>query len=315
MKRLLRSTLSDLAYHAGWLTDGHDPGLRILTYHRVTDAHPRERLCVPVARFEEQMRWLRDHGYRTMTLAKAMNWLEESVTSDKRQARQETSDKRQVTSNKSNKLVRPVTCHLSPVTAGALERRIVLTFDDGYEDNFRYAAPATERYGFTGVFFVPSGFIEERATDDQRQATSDKRQVTEDRPMSWEQLRELLRRGHEIGGHSVSHRRLASLEAIEMFWEVRGCKETLEQALRHPVDAFCYPSGDYNEMVKRAVMRSGYRGACTVEPGANVPGADPFALKRTEVSAHDTLWDFEKKLAGAYDWLHRAVQRTGKRSP
>ena len=286
MRRFFRSALSDLTHAARRLTDGHDPGLRILTYHRVTDAHPRERLCVPVSRFEEQMRRLRERGYQTISLAQAVDWLtgQRQATSDKRQVigdgRQETRSASQVPGPMSH----------APSA--------VLTFDDGYEDNFRYAAPAMERYGFTGIFFVPSGFIEDGESH-----------PLDDRPMTWEHLCELLRRGHEIGGHSVSHRRLASLEAIEMFWEVRGCKETLEQALRHPVEAFCYPSGDYNEMVKRAVMRSGYRAACTVEPGANIPGADPLALKRTEISGFDSLWDFEKKLAGAYNWLHRSVQR------
>lgn len=306
MKRFLRSTLSDLTYQAMRLTNGHAAGLRILTYHRVTDAHPGDRLCVPVQRFEEQMRWLHDRGYRTISLAQAVDRLQG---------------------------MRNAEGALSSMDYGrwtvdsGVRRAVVLTFDDGYEDNFRYAAPAMERYGFTGIFFVPSGFIEQRADvltcrrpDEPAQAlrhsgTQAPGHESEDRPMTYEQLRELLRRGHEVGGHSATHRRLARLQTVELFWEVRGCKETLEQFLQRPVDFFCYPSGDYNALVKRAVQSSGYRGACTVEPGANAPGIDPFALKRTEISAFDSLRDFEKKLAGAYDWMHRVVQRTGKRSP
>ena len=127
--------------------------------------------------------------------------------------------------------------------------------------------------------------------------------------MTRAQLVELLAQRHEIGAHSVTHVKLTTVPFPQVRREVHESKAALERLLERPVEVFCYPSGDYDEAVKREVAAAGYIGACTVEPGANVPGADPFALRRTEISASDTLWDFEKKLAGAYDWLHRIVQR------
>jgi glycosyltransferase involved in cell wall biosynthesis/peptidoglycan/xylan/chitin deacetylase (PgdA/CDA1 family) len=267
MRHALRRTLSNLTYQAIRLSDGHRAGLRILMYHRVTDAHPGDRLCVPVDHFARQMRYLHEQGYHAISVSQAVRWL----------------------------------------TMGTAlpARAVVITFDDGYEDNFLHAAPVLARYGFPAGFFVPSGFIASSANG--RQA--------DDRPMSWEQLRELVARGHEIGAHSIHHHRLTRLDPVEMSWEVRGSKETLAHHLQRPVESFCYPAGDYNDLVKRAVKASGYLGACTVEPGANHPGADPFALKRTEISAFDSLWDFEKKLAGAYDWLHLAVQQVQRLRP
>ncbi len=263
MSSLLRGTLSDLTYRAIRLRNGAAHAqLRILMYHRVTDAHPSDRLCVPVARFDAQMRFLRERGYQAVSFAHAVRWVagEEELT------------------------------HPS----------VVITFDDGYEDNFLYAHPALRRQGFTGCFFVPSGFVE--AVD----------RAPEDRSMTWAQLHELLRAGHEIGAHSVTHRKLTMLDAAAMQAEVRLCKEALERGLGRAVELFCYPAGAYNAAVRRAVAESGYRAACTVAPGANRTGADPFTLRRTEISAFDSLWDLEKKLAGAYDWLHAAVQWMGR---
>lgn len=256
----LRKTLSDLSYQAIRLTNGARTGLRILTYHRVTDAHPADRLCVPVARFAEQMRHLHEAGYQTVSFLQAVQG------------------------------VGGVTEFPSKV--------VVITFDDGFEDNFLHAYPAMARYGFTGCFFVPSAFI----------ASGSNGHPPEERPMSWVQLQELLQAGHEIGAHSISHVKLTKLALDQMVQEVRGSKEMLEQVLQRPVDFFCYPSGDYNEAVRDTVQTCGYFGACTVKPGANHPGMDRFALKRTEVSAFDSVRDFEKKLAGAYDWMHEAVQ-------
>lgn len=261
MKQLLRSALSDLTYRAMRLARKGPQGLRILMYHRVTDAHPSKRLCVPVARFAEQMRWLNQEGYRTITFREAIGW----VTSDKRQATSKT---------------------------------VVLTFDDGYEDNFIHAAHIMQRYGFVGTFFIPSAFI----------AAGPNGHPAQDRPMTWQQLKELAARGHEIGAHSVSHAKLSRIPEDQVVYEVRRCKEDLEAGLGQPVRTFCYPSGDYNRRVRNIVQANGYAGACTVEPGANRPGTDPFVLTRTEISAFDSLWDFQKKMAGAYDWLHAIWQ-------
>ena len=256
----LRGLLSDLTYQALRLRRAASPELRVLMYHRVTDAHPDDRLCVSVVHFEAQMRFLHEAGYRTVTVADAVRLAEGRGTS-----------------------------------AG---KAVAITFDDGYEDNFLSAAPTMARYGFTGCFFVPTQFIESDAN----------RYTLADRPMGWEQLMGLLQSGHEVGAHSVKHVELTKLGAEAMRWEVEHSKAVLEQRLGRPVDFFCYPRGAYNAQVKAAVQAAGYRGACSVEPGAVQPGADPFTLRRTEVSAFDSLWDFEKKLAGAYDWMHAAVQ-------
>ncbi len=269
MKRLVRTTLSSLSHHALRLTNGSShPGLRILTYHRVTDAHPGDRLCVPTDRFAQQMHALHEQGYRTATFGQAIRWV-----------------------------------------TGAEEvprRSVVLTFDDGFEDNFLWAYPELARYGFSACFFVPSAFIESGGRQSYAPA---------DRPMTWTQLQELLRDHQEVGAHSVSHRKLTLLNHEEMRWEVRACKQVLEQRLGRPIPFFCYPAGQHDDTIRRAVAACGYEGACSVRPGTNRPGEDPFALRRTEISAVDSLHDFEKKLSGAYDWLHEAAQWAARRRP
>ncbi len=265
MKRFLRNTLSDLRYQTMRFTNAAHTGLRILTYHRVTDAHPDDRLCVPVRQFEAQMRHLDEDGYCTVSFSDAARWVRQG----------------------------------GPLP----QRSIVISFDDGFDDNYQFAATAMARHHFKGIFFIPTQFIEGGVDG----------HGPDDRPMSWAQIEDLLRQGHEIGSHSVTHRKLTQIPVAELPEEVGGCKRTLEQRLARPIEYFCYPAGYYNETVKQAVTDAGYRGACTVEPGANRLGTDPFALKRTEVSAFDSLWDFEKKLAGAYDWLHAALQGAQRR--
>jgi peptidoglycan/xylan/chitin deacetylase (PgdA/CDA1 family) len=260
MKKLLRNVFSDVTYGVSRLSS-RSGGVRMLTYHRVTDAHPGDRLCVPVKNFAEQMEFLHTAGYKTVTQLQLKHWVETG--------------------------------------AGLPSAAVAITFDDGFEDNFLYAYPELKKRNLTGCFFVPSGFIE----------SGNDGHAPADRPMTWDQMKRMLDEGQEIGGHSVSHRKLTQINPSELHSEIAGCKDVLQQGLRRPVDFFCYPAGYYNAEVKRMVKESGYLGACTVEPGPIKPGSDPFAMKRTEVSAFDSVWDFKKKLAGAYDWLHAAVQK------
>ena len=85
-------------------------------------------------------------------------------------------------------------------------------------------------------------------------------------------------------------------------------KKILEEKLGKPVDWFCYPSGAYTVEVVRLVQWASYHGACSIRPGANRAQTHRFALRRTEISAEDTLITFQRKLAGAYDGWHQAVQ-------
>lgn len=257
----LRRLLSDCSYGALKLAGTHPGGLRILMYHRVTDAHPRERLCVSPQAFAEQIRWLKGAGYQTMTFQQAVQWVEGIG-------------------------MRP-------------QKAVAITFDDGFEDNFTYACPELMRHGFTGAFFIPTDFV----------ASDRAAWAVEDRPMTWQQMNILISHGHEIGAHSASHRKLARLSPEEIHREVVDSKLLLDEHLDRPAQFFCYPAGSYTQEVVVTVKQAGFLGACTVRPGANYPGSDPFLLKRTEISRFDSLWDFQKKMAGAYDWLHAAIQQ------
>ncbi len=99
-------------------------GVPVLMYHKVNAKVPSDRvgrdLTVEPAAFEAQLRYLRDHGIRTVTAA-------ELVTELRRGERP--------------------------------QKTVVLTFDDGYEDAATSAFPLLRKYGARATFYVSSGFI------------------------------------------------------------------------------------------------------------------------------------------------------------
>ncbi len=110
-----------------------------------------------------------------------------------------------------------------------------------------------------------------------------------DRMMTPDQLRDLRRRGHEIGSHTLTHPLLPGLDDRELAVEIAGSRRRLESWLGEPVRGFCYPNGDLDQRVVEAVRRAGYEYACTTVPGRNLPAADRLRLRRIDMNPRRTV--------------------------
>ncbi len=101
--------------------------------------------------------------------------------------------------------------------------------------------------------------------------------------MSWDQLRDLQREGHEIGSHSASHPILPLVPDTALDQEIEGSRATLEQRLDQTVRSFCYPNGDHDERVIQAVRKAGYQHGVSTQYGLNSADSEPLALRRVDI--------------------------------
>ena len=179
-------------------------------------------------------------------------------------------------------IVVPLTEILERLSAGApLGRRLAITFDDGYADNYEVAAPELERRGMPACFFVCTGFI--------GSSTSPQWDVdwgVPSRWMTWAQVLDLRRRGFEIGAHTVTHPDLGRISAEEAYREGLESRRVLEEQLGEPVPLFCYPFGrtwHINEANREAVREAGFRCCLSSHGGVVHPDDDPFRLRRAPI--------------------------------
>lgn len=253
--------------------------VRILMYHKVSPLPPEREVpyCnVPVAAFEAQMRFLAKSDLEVVALEELEGWLEGKAL-------------------------------------GSRRKKVVITFDDGFQDNYLYAAPVLRRHRLPATFFVITGAVGRNAPFDHLQWDGPARADQADHPehwlpLTWGMLGELKEQGHAIGSHTRSHRSFAGLTRSEVWDEVAQSKKELESGLQGTITAFSYPFGsgvygDFNERTEGALKEAGYRLACTTKWGANRAGESGYRLKRIPVYDHDTLFDFKCKVAGAADWL------------
>lgn len=117
--------------------------------------------------------------------------------------------------------------------------------------------------------------------------------------MSWQELRELDRNGIVIGGHTVGHTVLTHEALPDAVEELARCKAELEAGLGRPVRHFAYCNGWYSPGLAHALQRLGFASAVTTEDLPNLPGNDPYALKRK------VLW--ENSSAGVFGKFSRAL--------
>lgn len=168
---------------------------------------------------------------------------------------------------------------MSDLLAGkGSERAVVLTFDDGYADFYTSAFPILQKYAATATQYVITDKIGGPY-------------------LSWDQIKELDRAGIEIGAHTQHHLDLSRMTAQQQAQEILGSKQALETQLGHPVSAFCYPAGRYNDETVRQVRAANFTSATTTESGTVYSLEDPYRLKRIRMSPDRSPQDLLHSLA------------------
>lgn len=170
-------------------------------------------------------------------------------------------------------------------------RAVVITFDDGYADNFAAFEMLAER-GMRATWFMVSGSIGRAPAwpGDGRPAG---------RLLSGDELRAMQAGGMEIGSHTRSHCRLTETPPENLEDELRGSRADLEDLLGRPVTSFAYPYGGFDERSVEAVRGAGYAAACTTRTGWALRDGDALRMRRVSVFNGDGLGSFARKLAFA----------------
>lgn len=231
------------------VTDTPEPMLRevrvpILMYHHVGDLPPdadvlRRSLTVSQANFEAQMKYLSEQGYTTIRIAELVRHLQFG----------------------------------DPLPA----KPILLTFDDGYDDNYVNVFPTLKDYGFTGTFFVIGAPTDYGSPGYLR----------------WEQILEMYNNGMEIGAHSLTHRyNLGQMRPSTQDAEIKAGHKLMVDHLPNWTPIFSYPSGSYNQYTLNLLQELGYIAGVTTKQGTLQTNAAPFEFRRIRIRGEWSMQQF-----------------------
>ena len=207
--------------------------------------------------------------------------------------------------------VLPLTEATQLLSLGELpERAVVLTFDDGYASVLEQAWPELRSRDLPATLFAVSGYLAAGARFPWDHAHGDAGLT---RLATAAELRAVAEDGMDIGSHTVSHRWLPNLSAVEVAEEMHASRCALEDLLDRPIRTVAYPMGGYSGDIRDLAEAAGYEVGITCDRGRNTARHDTLALRRA--FAFDRADDVRRQLDGAYTWMRPIEDRRYRREP
>ena len=143
---------------------------------------------------------------------------------------------------------------------------VVISFDDGYVDQVRNAAPLLRQYCWPAQLNLVFEALYLGSTPPADRLTP-------------QMVRSVLDDGWELASHSLTHPDLTRLQGRQLRRQLVVSRRRLRETFHVPVDFFCYPGGIYTKRVKTAVRAAGYLAATGTRYGAATP-RDVYSLPR-----------------------------------
>lgn len=188
------------------------------------------------------------------------------------------------------------------------KKQIILTFDDGYTDNYNYAFPLLKKYGFKCVIYLLSHLNYNKWDVEVKENPEHKFDL-----MDMSMIKEMEEYGIEFGGHTKTHPKLATLPIEIAQEEILTSKKVLEEKLGHALISFAYPYGNLNEDVKKIVKNSGYNFAVATDSGDISFSEDLFQIRRIGIFSTNNFFTFKRKVSGKYNFIKIKREKKEKR--
>ncbi len=250
LKKIIKIVVCNITTYTGYQyitgSKSDKKRLTILTYHSINDRIDPDETVTP-DEFERQLQYIKEN-YKVISLDEAIEYFQTDFEK--------------------------------------ISGSVVITFDDGYADNYYHAYPLLKKHDFPATIFLISDFVKNSGS----------------KYLSLPQIDEMKSNNISFGSHTISHQILARLPNEEVVREIKDSKDILESLLSQRIDSFAYPVGtraDFDDATMEIVKACKYMCACSNMYGMNGEDADIFALKRIGIETTDTFSLFKQKLDGA----------------
>jgi len=161
-------------------------------------------------------------------------------------------------------------------------KAVLMTFDGGYLDFFRYAWPLLKRFDFTATVFLVAESIG-------KTNSWEKAEFEEVQLMGWPEIWQLQDAGIVFGSMSATHQPLTPLSPTEIVREAAKSRAILERGLEKSVKCFAYPYGDFDPIVAHLIGASGYTFGVSYTSSFSSFDDALLSLPRLQVTAENTL--------------------------
>lgn len=200
----------------------------ILMYHSISDSDPNNSLLVPQKMFNDQIKWLYDNKFTAMSMGELLE---------------------------------------SMRTGKVPKKPVVITFDDGYADNYKSAFQTLKNYNMKATFFIITDNI-----------------GSGDYFMNLDMLKEMRDYGMYIENHTANHLELNTLSRENAYDSIKRAQEFIQEKLGLKSEYLCYPVGRYSNETIEIAKELGIKAAVTTQGGISSSNDGNYELKRVRMN-------------------------------
>lgn len=146
------------------------------------------------------------------------------------------------------------------------DKPVLITFDDGYRDNYTEAFPLLKERNMPALIFIITDYI-----------------GTQKNYLTWPQIHEMEKQGISFGSHTLSHSKLSKDDPQDARFQLETSQAVFRWQFGKNARALAYPCGYYDDTVKQLVKEAGYAAAFTVDYGPVRQGDDLLSLRRIPI--------------------------------
>ncbi len=234
-----------------WLLP-HGKGIPVLMYHKVWPGI-NDDLTITPEKLREQWSYLKQEGYRAISLPEYLDI---------------------ATGQKPNK-----------------GKVLLITFDDGYQNNLTYAYPLLQELGWKATFFIIAETL-----------IVEKREIEIEQKMTLQELRSLDPTIIQLAMHGYQHEDMGKLPLEDSRQALVNTIRTFDNSGLEWHRVLAYPFGSrpgaHFHMLKAIMKDMGIMAAFRIgNKVSNVPAGDVYEIKRIDIRGTDTIFDFKVKLS------------------
>lgn len=168
------------------------------------------------------------------------------------------------------------------------KKTVVLTFDDGYQDNYFNVLPILKKYNFSATIFLAVNLIGQKIGDSEKIVLD---------MLNWLQIKEM----HQLGlidfqPHSMNHPELSHLNLEEAKKEINRSKISIQEKLNKKCNFFAYPRGNFNEETVSILKELNFSVGLTINGGLVSKKNNLFKLPRQSINSKTSMEEFKTKL-------------------